>query len=40
MTYMAILETINTDLFYEVAREKAEKAEGLLKQILKANPSN
>jgi hypothetical protein len=26
MTYMAILETINTDIFYELAREKALKA--------------
>lgn len=37
MAYMANLKSIDTDIFYEVSKEKAEKAEQLLKKISNKN---
>jgi hypothetical protein len=40
MVYMAILQTINIDIFQEVSKERAAKAEILLNQLLKSNPKH
>ena len=40
MAYMASLQTIDTDIFFEVSKERAEKAQALFQQVLKASPKN
>jgi tetratricopeptide (TPR) repeat protein len=40
MAYMANLETINPDIFSEVSKEKALKAESLFKQLSSSNPNH
>lgn len=37
---MGSLQTIDTDVFFEVSKERAEKAQALFRQVLKANPKN
>lgn len=40
MAYMALIQAINIDIFHEVSKEKALKAEPLFKLLLKNNPQH